>query len=239
MLGRFDRDENHTLRRVLVSGDTIGSCLVRLRVSLVGALLHQYFNIAFLMGKPQDLPGGKEQMKVGVALALVTYVMALAVPYGIGRAFMQAIVDLGCTALIMHLALLAMGFKNRFEQAYGGLCGASAFVNLAALPLYTLRPFGPDAQVSSISMLADFVLLVWGLSLLGHVIRHTFEVNMVISIIVSFVYFILLSTFMATLLPIPVAVDPDISSLNGVVLGALTDSSGGWAARLPIVILQT
>ena len=46
-------------------------------------LLHQYFNIAFLMGKPQDLPAGIEQMKVGVALAFVTYVVALAVPYGL------------------------------------------------------------------------------------------------------------------------------------------------------------
>ena len=206
----------------------------------MGALLHQYFNIAFLMGKPQDLPGGKEQMKVGVVLALVTYIMALAVPYGIGRAFMQAIVDLSCTALILHLALSLMGFKNRFDQAYGGLCGASAFINLAALPLYTLRPYGPETQVSSISMLADFVLLVWGLSLLGHVIRHTFEVSMVISIIVSFVYFILLSTFMATLLPMPGAVESNVSSLSGDILSALVHhSTSGWVNSLSAAILRT
>ena len=204
----------------------------------MGALLHQYFNIAFLMGKPQDLPGGKEQLKVGVLLALVSYIMVLAVPYGIGRALVQAIVDLGSTALALYLALSIMGFKNRFEQAYGGLCGASAFINLAALPLYTLRPYGPDAQVSSIGMLADFVLLVWGLSLLGHVIRHTFEVSMVISIVISFVYFILLSTLIATLLPpMQGAIDPDVSSVNGAVMGAFVQSTGDWATRLPVVIL--
>ena len=203
----------------------------------MGPLLHQYFNIAFLMGKPQDLPGGREQMKVGVLLALVSYIMVLAVPYGIGRAAMQAIVDLGCTALVLHLALTLMGFSNRFEQAYGGLCGASAFINLAALPVYTLRPYGPDVQVSSVSMLADFVLLVWGLSLLGHVIRHTFEVSMVISIVVSFVYFILLSTLIATLLPpIQGAIDPDVSSVNGAALGTFVRSTGDWAAGLPVVI---
>ena len=201
----------------------------------MSALLHQYFNIAFLMGKPQDLPAGREQLKIGVLLALVTYVMALVVPYGIGRAFLQAILDLGCTALIMHLALTLMGFQNRFAQAFGGLCGASAFVNLAALPLYAMRPFGPDAQVSSTGMLADFVLLVWGLSLLGHVIRHTFEVSMVVSIIISFVFFIILSSFMAALLPMPVAVDPNASLIDGFSVAVLINDAGSWASNLPLV----
>ena len=206
----------------------------------MGALLHQYFNIAFLMGKPQDLPGGHEQMKVGVLLALVSYIMVMAVPYGIGGALVRAVIDLGCTALILHLALTLMGFKSRFEQAYGGLCGASTFINLAALPLYTLRPYGPDAQVSSIGMLADFVLLVWGLSLLGHVIRHTFEVSMVISNVLSFVYFILLTTLIATFLP-PTqgAVDTDVSSASpAATLTVCVQIRGDWASSLPAVVLR-
>ncbi|MFK7858953.1 MAG: hypothetical protein AB8B64_09035 [Granulosicoccus sp.] len=181
-------------------------------------LLHQYFNIAFLMGKPQDLPGGKEQAKIGVALALITYVMALAVPYGIPRALLQAFIDLACTALALHIALSAMGYKARFNQAFGGLCGASAFINLAAVPLYILRPAGSASQGSSLIVLADFVLLVWGLSLLGHVIRHTFEVSMVVSIGISFVYFVLLSTIISTFLPIPPVVDTTLSVLDNPVL---------------------
>lgn len=181
-------------------------------------LLQQYFNIAFLMGKPQDLPGGNEQMKIGVALALITYVMALAVPYGISRAFLQAFIDLACTAAVLHVALSVMGYKARFEQAFGGLCGASAFINLAAVPLYTLRPNGPGSQGSSISVLADFVLLVWGLSLLGHVIRHTFETGMVLSIVVSFVYFVLLSSLISTFLPMPATMDSTLSVLDSGAL---------------------
>ena len=190
-------------------------------------LLQQYFNIAFLMGKPQDLPAGRQQMKIGVALALITYVIALAVPYGISRAVVQAVIDLGCTAFVLHIALLLMGWKPRFEQAFGGLCGASAFINLAALPLYTLRPSGPDSQGSSIGLLADFVLLVWGLSLLGHVIRHTFEVSMVFSVVISFVYFILLSTLIATLMPLPSAIPSDLSFLQGGAVIGMVHSTGG------------
>lgn len=164
-------------------------------------LLLQYFNIAFLMGKPQDLPAGEHQMRMGILLAVVTYVLALLVPYGVGRAFLQATIDLVCTGGLLFVSLSLVGRRARFEQAFGGLCGASAFINLAALPLYNLRPDRVDASGTSLTALADFILLVWGLSLLAHVIRHTFEVKMVVSVFVSFVYFITLSSLIAALMP--------------------------------------
>ena len=189
-------------------------------------LLHQYFNIAFLMGKPQDLPAGREQMKIGVALAFVTYVAALAIPYGISRAIFQALIDLACTAMIMHVALTVMNLRPRFEQAFGGLCGASAFINLAALPLYAFRPTVVASETASAGNLADFVLLVWGLSLLGHVIRHTFEIKMFISIVVSFVYFILLSTLISMLMPLPPVTPAELSFIDGAGLTGLHAGTG-------------
>lgn len=166
-------------------------------------LLQQYFNIAFLMGKPQDLPAGALQMRIGIAMALLTYVMALAVPYGVGRALLQAVIDLGCTALFLGFSLMLVGRQARFQQAYGALCGASAFINLAAVPLYTLRAPVTDASSASVSALADFVLLVWGLSVLAHIVRHTFDVKMVVSVLISFVYFLVLSSLIAGIMPLP------------------------------------
>ena len=189
-------------------------------------LFKQYFNIAFLMGKPQDVPNIAGQMKTGVMLAIITYVMALALPYGLSRALLQAIIDLGCTAAILYIALSVAGLKNRFEQAFGGLCGASAFINLAAVPLYALRPYGPAAQGSSLTVLADFVLLVWGLSLLGHVIRHTFGISMMLSIVVSCVYFVFLSALMSSLLPMPPPLDANLSSLSTQWFFAWVDQVG-------------
>lgn len=160
------------------------------------------------MGKPQDLPGGGAQMRMGIALALITYVLALAMPNGVGRALMQAIIDLSCSALVMWVALNAVGRKERFEQAFGGLCGASMFINLAALPLFGMRPAVSDASGASVAGLADFVLFVWGLSLLAHVVRFTFEVKIAVSVLISFIYFLALSSIIAIVLPSPLpAVD--------------------------------
>lgn len=179
-------------------------------------LLQQYFNIAFLMGKPQDLPAGRAQLQTGVALALVSYVLAVAVPFGIERAFLQALIDLGCTGAAIWIALSIVGRTARFEQTFGGLCGASTFINLAALPLFTLRP-DPSQAAMVTSTLADFVLLVWGLSLMAHVIRHAFEVRMFVSVVMSVAFFIVLSSVVASIWPIalPVADEEEISLLWG------------------------
>lgn len=194
------------------SGDTIRSYQKSRRSLIVRELLHQYFNIAFLMGKPQDLPAGQEQLRIGIVLALLTYVIALAVPFGVGRAILQAAIDLGTTGVTMWIALTVTGRASRFEQAFGGLCGASAFVNLAATPLYLTRPDGGAGGGSSLGALPDFVLLVWGLSLLAHVIRHTFEVKMAISVFISFIYFLLLMSFMSAIIVSPVTPSDSVVS---------------------------
>lgn len=139
-------------------------------------------------------------MQIGVALALISYVMAVAVPFGVERAFLQALIDLGCTGVVIGCALHIVGHPARFEQAFGGLCGASTFINLAALPLFAFRPEPAQAGLFT-STLADFVLLVWGLSLMAHVIRHTFGVRMFVSVALSLAFFIVLSTVVATVWP--------------------------------------
>ena len=177
-------------------------------------LLHQYFNIAFLMGKPQDLPGGQSQLQTGIVLAAVTYVLALVMTgsYGIGRAAIQAFLDLGGTGLVLWVGLSLVGHPARFPQAFGGLCGASMFVNLAALPLFAFRAPAGDAPGSSMVALSDFVLLVWGLSLFAHVIRHSFNVRMITSVLISFTYFIILTIIITAIMPAPDNIEADYLS---------------------------
>jgi len=192
-------------------------------LTTVGQLLKHYFNVAFLMGKPQDLPAGPSQLRVGIALALLTYVVALVIPLGVGRALLQASIDLGATGTTLWFALSLTGRSNRFEQAFGGLCGASAFINLAAAPLYLTRPGAASESGGSLGVLPDFVLLVWGLSLLAHVIRHTFEVKMVVSVLLSFVYFLVLISLMSLMLPTPASMTDN--AVSGLMIEELLITS--------------
>jgi hypothetical protein len=163
------------------------------------------------MGKPQDLPVGEAQMRVGIALAFVTYVLALALPFGLFRASSQAVIDLIGTALILWIALHQTNRLARMQQAFGGLCGASAFINLASIPITVFRQ-SPDEM--SVGVLAEFVLLVWGLCLLAHVIRHTFEIKMILSIFIAYVYVVVWGSLINILIPAPVPETvPEISNV--------------------------
>lgn len=157
-------------------------------------------------------------MRVGIVFAFVTYVFAMAIPAGIFIAVMQATADLIGTALILWVALYYTNKLSRMQQAFGGLCGASAFINLASLPIMLSRQSAGEASLGG---LGEFLLLVWGLSLLAYVIRHTFEIKMVVSIFIAYVYIVIWGSLISTLIPAPIAVAvPEISNL-------LLDSSSG------------
>lgn len=175
-------------------------------------LLRQYFNIAFLTGRPQDLPAGERQLSIGVTLAFVTYVLALVSLYGVPRAALNALLDLGLTGVVLWSALRLMGHPGRFEQAFGGFCGAVAWLNVAAIPVY----LGQTAEATGVSF-AEFVLLVWNLSLLGHVIRHTFDTGLPMSILIAFVFVIILTGILTTLLP---PLEPVLSTSAAVLSGS-------------------
>lgn len=168
----------------------------------MSALLRQYFDIAFLMGRPQDLPGGDAQMRIGIALAFVTYVIAVSAGFGLSRGLLLAVLDIAITGMVLRGALQLVGHPGRFEQAFGGYCGAAAFVNAAAIPIYLGQGGAGGAGAGAEGPgFADFVLLVWNLSLLGHVIRHTFDVRLATSILVAFAYVVILTVAIDSVLP--------------------------------------
>lgn len=155
-------------------------------------------------------------MRVGITLAFVTYVMALALPFGLFKATLQALIDLLGTALILWFALRQVNRLPRMQQAFGGLCGASALINLASIPIVMYRQSPGELLMGG---LAEFVLLVWGLSLLAHVIRHTFEIKMIVSIFIAYVYVVIWGSLINLLIPAPPpTVAPDVLSLSTTLL---------------------
>jgi len=175
----------------------------------VFALLKQYFDIAFLMGKPQDLPPGTNQLYVAVVLNFVTYVMALTSHVGMGKAAMQASLDILITSLVFYLALMFTSMLSRLPQALGAICGAGAVLNFAGIPMLQLSQTPAGQEPNDIAVLSHFVLLVWSLSLVGHVLRHTFNIRMSTSIAAAVIYYLFIVSVFA--LVFPPAADPGVA----------------------------
>ena len=182
----------------------IPSALVLCLDEGVVELFRQFFHIAFLMGKPQDVPAGITPLRIGLVGAFVTYVLALVSLTGMPTAVLTAVVDLVLLGLLLHIALRWFGREERFVQAYAAFCGASVFVNLAALPIYLSFSAGVDpatvaAESRTLFDIANFVLMVWTIALLGHIVRHTFEVGLPISILTAYAYVMLLTFVLGAL----------------------------------------
>jgi len=153
------------------------------------------------MSKPQDVPAGQQQLQIGIVLSFVTYVIALSTTYGLSRSILHALVDLACSGLFFYGALRFVNRAERFAQAFGALCGAGAILNTAAIPIFLARTPSSAGPPDALSIFAEFLLLVWSLSLFSHVLRHTFEIGKLFSTLIAFAYIIVLISIMDVLLP--------------------------------------
>lgn len=169
------------------------------------------------MRKPQDLPAGDHQMVIAVVLNFVTYFIALISLYGIGTAALHAVLDIACTGLFLYVALALTGKLLRFPQSFGAICGAGAILNIAAIPMLRLEPDRSAEAAMGLAELAQFVLLVWSLSLVAHVLRHTFNIRMFTSIGVAVLYYLFIVTLLSQIFPSAVGMDDQLSENQAVV----------------------
>lgn len=161
------------------------------------------------MGKPQDLPAGENQMIIAMLINFITYVLALIGFASLGDVALQAAIDIGLSGLCMYLALKFTDGLPRFHQAFGAICGAGAILNTAAIPMLQLTAAPVDQSGMSIAFLARFILLVWGFSIVAHILRHTFGIRLATSVGFAVIYYLLVTTVLAVVFP-PQAPDEDV-----------------------------
>jgi len=166
------------------------------------------------MGKPQDLPAGEAQLYVAIILNFLTYVLALVSFAGIGGAALHAAIDIACTGLFLYLALMLTSKLPRFQQSFGAICGAGAILNTAAIPLLQLTAVESAETVSSLAVFSRILLLVWSLSLVAHVLRHTFNMRMFYSVLVALMYYLFITSLLATLFPPDMATSDQLSTIQ-------------------------
>ena len=153
-------------------------------------LLQQFLKIAFLTGKPYDLPANAATLQLAVTLSFLTYVVATWQVYSPGSAIGHALLDIALAGVVLYFALAIVGKLARFSQAFSGLCGANAVLNAVTLPVIYSRVNNTDPEAQQ-AHLIDFFFLVWSISVVAHIIRYSFDTNIPISIAASVGYIIL------------------------------------------------
>lgn len=165
------------------------------------ALLQQFLKIAFLTGKPYDLPGDRGTLQLAVTLSFLTYVIATWQLYPPAKAISHAVLDLVLAGSVFYIALSIVGKSARFSQSFAALCGANAVLNAATLPIILTRLHRTESAAAEAQQqphLIEFFFLVWSISVVAHVIRFSFDTNIPISIVAAVGYILLALTIFDT-----------------------------------------
>lgn len=146
-----------------------------------------------MTGKPYEVPGDHATLRLAILLSFLTHVIAIWGIYTPGAVVAQAVLELVMTGSALYIGLSVFGKSERFVQSYAALCGASAILNLAFIPVIyaSLESQAANTEPSAIISFATFFFLVWSISIVARVVRFSFDTNIPISILVSLGYLML------------------------------------------------
>jgi hypothetical protein len=160
----------------------------RWRIGLL-SLIQFFFELCLLRRTPQDLPASSALLGVVFLADLLTGVM-LASVVGIspGEGLSQTLVDSLLMLALLHTALSLTRHQPRFVQSATALLASSALLSLiAAVPLGILLPRdGGNAPESA--ALFFLALVAWSILVMGHILRHTFDLTLGQGIAIAVIY---------------------------------------------------
>ncbi len=118
---------------------------------------------------------------------------------GVGMAILESLFELAVMLGVLYLALRMRGRLRRFSQTAIALLLSGLLLNLLALPLFSWN----QRTASVESGLLVLLLVFWSIVVLGHIIRHTFEVDLNFGIAASVLYTLVTWNLTAVLFPVP------------------------------------
>lgn len=157
------------------------------------SLVHFFIDLCLLRRKPQDLPASSALFGI-VLLAAVLGGLLLAVTAGVGLAvgLAQTLLDLLLMLGVLHLALKVLGKEPRYRQAATALVGADTLIGLVALlPVSLMRPIAAGAEPTGdilAAVLLFLVLVGWGVLVMGHILRHVFDLTLARGVVIAIAF---------------------------------------------------
>lgn len=128
-----------------------------------------------------------------MAVNVCSYVLAVASTRSVPNSLLLAVTDLALSALCLYAAVTVVSKTPRFQQAFTALAGGTAVLNFAAVPVLWLSASSASPTVG----LLDLVIILWGLAIIAHVLRHTLEVSSWISVGLAFGFYVVVLNLMA------------------------------------------
>jgi hypothetical protein len=155
-------------------------------------LIQVFLDIARWRKGPEDLPASGFLLIVTLAGYLFVSI-ATVLFYAKGVADLLAQITLDVALMFGFFGFLLVAYRKwpRFEQTMTALLGTGIVLTIVALPLMAwLRIESNDTQ-ASIPALMMFVVVLWSISVTGHIMRRSLEIPFVGGVVLAVGHFLL------------------------------------------------
>lgn len=153
----------------------------------MNALFTLIFNIMRLKAAPQDLPYSPLLMVLCIVCYFLLGLVISLLEQGFGLALLSAGVDTVLLIGLAHLALWIRGYKGRLVQTVTAFAATGTLFELLGWPVVAYLQQASGDNPSNLSILL-LVLIVWNITVIGHILRHAIDVPMWIGTGVALLY---------------------------------------------------
>ncbi|MEJ2621043.1 MAG: hypothetical protein P8163_12475 [Candidatus Thiodiazotropha sp.] len=162
------------------------------------ALIRAAIDLCLLRRGPQDFPASSYLLGFTFLLNLLPGVlMFMDTQTHLIRALVQTLFELLLMIGSLYVALKMQGRLARYLQAATALMLCGFLLGMLALSLVA---WGHQNQSPEAGVLF-LVVFAWGVVVIGHILRHTFEVSLNVGIAIALLYTLLAGTLVALIFP--------------------------------------
>ena len=165
-----------------------------------------FFDICRLNKRPQDIPASINLLTLCLFVygLLSTLLAMLLQP--VDKAVLAGFLEVFLIMIFSKALLQIRGKSSRWTQTVTALAGTGIIISLIRLPLYILIGIGGSNELSSSSGQAIGLLLLaslacWNILVMGHILRHALDVNIMLAIILAITYIWIIFRFTTSVIP--------------------------------------
>lgn len=161
-------------------------------------IVNAFWQIALFRAGPESLPDSRPLLVLAMAVYIAVDVMVILAMYPRHALPSLLLVDVGFLLLWCAGILRLFGFAQRLQQTLIALFGTGAMLQLLAFPLSAWPTFGIPVEIPLfLRVLVAVVILLWSVSVYGHILGKAISRSMGVGLTFAIIYFIVIYEFAA------------------------------------------
>ena len=161
-------------------------------------IVNAFWQIALFRAGPESLPDSRPLLVLAMVVYIAVDVMVILAMYPRHALPSLLLVDVGFLLLWCAGILRLFGFAQRLQQTLIALFGTGAMLQLLAFPLSAWPSFGIPVEIPLfLRVLVAVVILLWSVSVYGHIQGKAISRSMGVGLTFAIIYFIVIYEFAA------------------------------------------